>query len=258
MKRDPWSALLDRIATGGVELRAADADSLSADGCDASATAVRFHLGEPADLPPAERLLRSVRLTGLAQALQSSGGVGEEAIRRLLVEARGVFAERCKEIQDSTSYPATPITGRDWTDGATIARCAEACARIAAAIGPLRLETNMQEIRIAATLAVCSHYHHLVGPAMIAVSDTYEREGWTDRAAGNYEAVIADFSWILDDLIEDEDAPDGDEATALGALRRAHERSQALGAGDAAEHAARIAAIDAVLVREEDDDGDDE
>ncbi len=90
-------------------------------------------------------------------------------------------------------------------------------------------EENASALWAKATLAVSSHYHHLVGPAMLANADCQERLGNAARAAQMYRAVVGDFEFLVD-----EDRPDGpldeDERTAIESLRTAADRLLALGA----------------------------
>ena len=87
----------------------------------------------------------------------------------------------------------------------------------------LAREENASALWARATLAVCSHYHHMVGPAMLANADCQERLGNTDKAAQMYRAVVADFEFLLGDDAA-EDPVDEDERTAIESLRTALRR----------------------------------
>jgi hypothetical protein len=75
-----------------------------------------------------------------------------------------------------------------------------------------------------AILAVQSHYHHIVSPAMIARGDCNERLGRLGVARQIYDAVIADFRWLVDEFDTDPESLDDGAFSAIGNLARAVER----------------------------------
>ncbi len=132
--------------------------------------------------------------------------------------------------QASGYYPDGTISAQVWLSGAGYANlCRELTLHFRKA-GWLKREENASALWARSTLAVCSHYHHMVGPAMLANADCQERLGNADRAAQMYRAVVADFEFLLDE--EHADVPlDEDERTAIESLRTALRRLLEIGAG---------------------------
>lgn len=120
--------------------------------------------------------------------------------------------------------------------------------------GWLGNEANTANLWAKATLAVCSHYHDMVGPAMLAVADCAERQGKPGEAISSYRAVVADFAWLSDEWKEETVAPPEDQRLALSCLKTAAERLISLGAGDRESPeklAELIATLDAILSRDQ-------
>ena len=176
------------------------------------------------------------------------------------LEGRGEAAVALERLQESVvrvwreadGYPARPIRADVWIDGAACATMGHALTRRLRADGALEDETAASALWAQATLAVCSHYRHLVGPAMVAHADCHERRGDPERAADLYRAVVRDFADLADGGegggAGDEDGGAGDEdgRTAREALATAVDRLRALGVPtvddiDLAELAARAA-----------------
>ncbi len=126
-------------------------------------------------------------------------------------------------------YPDGTISALVWLRGAGYANlCRRLTLHLRDADWLLR-EENASALWAKATLAVCSHYHHLVGPAMLANADCQERLGDTHKAVQMYRAVVGDFEFLLDEDYSDA-ALDEDERTAIESLRTAADRLLALGA----------------------------
>lgn len=122
---------------------------------------------------------------------------------------------------DAGDYPASGIRGDVWMDGASLAPVAGQLAVCLQAHGLTDLEWWAHIFRCRAVLAVQSHYHHIVGPAMLARADCEVRLGRSDAALKSYGAVIADLSFLLDEYEEHGDAPMHEDREALECLLRA-------------------------------------
>ena len=137
--------------------------------------------------------------------------------------------ESIKE-QASGYYPDGTISAQVWLRGAGYANlCRELTLHFRKA-GWLAREENTSALWARATLAVCAHYHHMVGPAMLANADCQERLGNAERAAQMYRAIVGDFEFLLDEDHAD-DPLDEDERTAIESLRTALRRLLEIGTG---------------------------
>ena len=74
-------------------------------------------------------------------------------------------------------YPEGVISGDVWITGADYASHAKALTLHFGENGWLKNEANASSLWVQATIAVCSHYHDLVGPAMNASADCSRRLG---------------------------------------------------------------------------------
>ncbi|HCS53133.1 hypothetical protein [uncultured Rubinisphaera sp.] len=134
--------------------------------------------------------------------------------------------------QQANGYPANPISALVWMNGAGYGSLASALTCHFHDAGWLKREENASALWAKVTLAVCSHYHHMVGPAMLANADCHERLGNTDRAAQMYGGVVKDFSFIADDWANESTSPTDDDRLALESLQTAVQRLLANGVND--------------------------
>jgi hypothetical protein len=133
------------------------------------------------------------------------------------------------DIKDrANGYPRAPIDGAVWFAGRRMIDLTERLTLHFRAAGWLRKEFLASWLWGKATLAVCAHYHHMVGPAMLACADCHERLGEPAEAIDRYEAVIGDFMFLLDEWEPETLAPAGDDRAAIECLRHAAERVLAL------------------------------
>ena len=146
-----------------------------------------------------------------------------EVLERLDKEIEAIRA------QAKGYYPDGSISATVWFSGAGYANlCRRLTLHFREADWLLR-EENASALWAKATLAVCAHYHHLVGPAMLANADCQERLGNATKAAQMYRAVVGDFEFLLDDDYS-EGPHDDEERTAIESLRTAADRLLELGA----------------------------
>jgi hypothetical protein len=134
--------------------------------------------------------------------------------------------------QQANGYPANPISALVWMNGAGYGNLACALTHHFRNAGWLKLEENASALWAKATLAVCSHYHHMVGPAMLANADCHDRLGNSELATQMYGGVVKDFAFIADDWLNETDAPSDDDCLALESLQAATERLLSRGIND--------------------------
>lgn len=126
--------------------------------------------------------------------------------------------------QQANGYPANPISALVWINGAGYGNLACALTHHFRNAGWLKREENASALWAKATLAVCSHYHHMVGPAMLANADCHDRLGNAERATPMYGGVVKDFAFIAEDWLNETEAPGDDDRLALESLQTATER----------------------------------
>lgn len=150
---------------------------------------------------------------------------------QILVVLERLNAEIERVRLQADGYPATnAIAANVWLDGAGYANMACALTQHFQQAGWLKQEHNASLLWAKATTAVCSHYHHLVGPAMLAHADCHDRLGNGDRAAQMYVGVVQDFScFVLNGCNDDAEEPTEEERVAVESLQVAAQRLSATG-----------------------------
>lgn len=155
---------------------------------------------------------------------------------------------------NANGYPNGPISGNVWFAGYRMATLAERLTGYFKTAGWLGNEANAAGLWAKATLSVCSHYHNMVGPAMLAAADCAERRGDSKDAISSYNAVVADFTWLSDEWSQETEAPPEDQRVALCCLKTAAERLIVLDAAEErspAQLAELIATLEAILSRDQ-------
>lgn len=131
----------------------------------------------------------------------------------------GIEVERVRK--QANGYPGVSIDAIVWVDGVALASCGETLADFLSTKDFLKEQLRATGLWAKATLSVCSHYHHMVGPAMIAFATVSERAGNIEAAKASCNAVMRDFECILEDAEEDECKPAGEELIAIQSLKSA-------------------------------------
>lgn len=126
--------------------------------------------------------------------------------------------------RQANGYPANPISALVWMDGASYAGLSSALTSHFHEAGWLKREENASGLWAKATLAVCSHYHHMVGPAMLANADCHERLGDRDHAKLMYQAIVKDFSFLADDWSGESTPLNEEDRLAMESLQTALQR----------------------------------
>lgn len=140
---------------------------------------------------------------GLNECLE----IMEEEIERVSSQANG--------------YPNSTIAGDVWFDGATLASYGETLAGFLSEKDFVKEQAKATNLWTAAVLSVCSHYHHMVGPAMIANAEISECTGNLEYTKIAYSAVLQDFECILEYAEEEQYRPADDDLIALRSLETA-------------------------------------
>jgi hypothetical protein len=85
--------------------------------------------------------------------------------------------------------------------------------------------TNLEEIalriRLKAILQVQCHYHHIIGPAILEHCALLEKLDRIEEATGNYDCIISDFSWFLNDYGTDERVENEEDLVSIQSLNKA-------------------------------------
>lgn len=170
-----------------------------------------------------------------------------EAARREQGEfTRNILLRLDKEIesarQRAEGFPAKPIAGDVWFAGVGYSGLARDLAVHFKRAGWLEREEPASALWAKATLAVCAHYPHLVGPPILASADCHERLGDTDRAALLYKSVVKDFACLLEVAEAESGGLADEDRIALESLRQATDRLLASGE-------TRIASVDLLSLR---------
>jgi hypothetical protein len=126
--------------------------------------------------------------------------------------------------RQADGYPENPISGAVWVNGVGCANMARALTQHFKDAGWLEREENASLLWAKATLAVCSHCHDLVGPAMLANADCHDRLGKSQRATEMYRGVVKDFAFLVESYRTDDEPPTDGHRVALESLRTAIER----------------------------------
>jgi hypothetical protein len=141
-----------------------------------------------------------------------------EAAVRVLEELGREFA---KVLDKANEFGNFLIDVNVMMTGATLGSMAERYAGLLNQRGFHDLEEQAQRLRCQVVLTVQGHYRHIVGPAMIACAECNERLGNALVAAEMYQAVIADFSWLVDVWARTDEAPGDEDRCSLHCLAQA-------------------------------------
>ena len=151
------------------------------------------------------------------EARQEHEEVVVSVLRKLDVEIEHIR-------QQANGYPARPISSLVWMNGFGYGNLMSALTRHFRNASWLKHEENASAMWVKVALAVCSHYHHVVGPAMLANANCHELLGNTDRATQMYSAIVEDFSFIAEDWSNESGPPIEEDRSALESLQTASQR----------------------------------
>ncbi|EDN68117.1 hypothetical protein BGP_1545 [Beggiatoa sp. PS] len=120
--------------------------------------------------------------------------------------------------KQANGYPNSTITGGVWFGGAALASYGEALADYLSDKNLIEHEARATNLWAAAILSVCSHYHHLVGPAVVANAKIREKLGDLKSALQAYNAIVLDFECILEGCEEDDTKPFEEDLISIESL----------------------------------------
>ncbi|HEX2906668.1 MAG TPA: hypothetical protein VHO69_07405 [Phototrophicaceae bacterium] len=124
-------------------------------------------------------------------------------------------------VQAAKDYPRNPIRAEVWLNGANLR--AE-CGGLAQWFKKQNLTPEWADLVFAKTritLAIMSHYHHEVGPAMLEMAEVYLTLNDIERAKQIYHAVILDFSGFIDQYQADSEEITPEDQLSLQSLEQA-------------------------------------
>jgi hypothetical protein len=177
---------------------------------------------EALDAPGARDVAKSLLALELTTAGQRTAN--EPAVKACLDKYE---KEANKLASKAAGYPDRPITADVLMDGMELVGIGEALTRHFGKAGWVEREEDAAYLWSKAALAIYSHQHHMVGPAMLARGDCAERLGAFNKAAQVYNAIIGDFSWIVE-ATETAPSLSRNDLTVLSSLAAAIRRSLTL------------------------------
>lgn len=172
-------------------------------------------------------------LDGLSKAIEAFKHLPETASETELREAAYptliALQEECQQLrQDADGYPANPIRADVWMHGAmSLAPLTALFAEYLRQRGQIEYEEAARGMHCMVVLSVQGHYHHIVGPAMLARAECNERLERFDFAVALYRAVVGDFSWFVEEWEPEEALPE-EPRISLECLLQSLERISAL------------------------------
>jgi hypothetical protein len=109
-------------------------------------------------------------------------------------------------------------SAREYFDGVKLGELAHQIALKLREHDLRNLEEIALRIRLKALLQVQGHCHHIIGPAMLEHSELLCDLGRVDEASHNYDCIIGDFSWLLDEYRNSHADVTEEDQVALKAL----------------------------------------
>ncbi len=145
------------------------------------------------------------------------------------------------------SYPGDAVNAKDWLDGVGLGHLAVRFAEVLEQAELFEAEFLARELAVNIGCIVEGHYHHVIGPRMVALIRASDRVDRPQHAEALCDAVAGDFMWILAANIEQSTPPTPEDAISIWSLKCALEREAAMTSPPAREFNADDAAT--VLAR---------
>jgi len=114
-------------------------------------------------------------------------------------------------------------SSRDYFDGVKLGELASKIALRLRSRELLSIEDIALRIQLKALLQVQGHYHHIIGPAMLAHCEVLEKLGQNQEAQENYDCIISDFSWFLDEYDNSNEIDYDEDIISIKSLHKALE-----------------------------------
>ncbi|WP_353777681.1 hypothetical protein [Winogradskyella sp. 3972H.M.0a.05] len=137
--------------------------------------------------------------------------------------------------KQANGYPNNSINAKVWMDGFGLIENTKSLYEYFRTTAMDSETERFADLWAESTLSVCSHYHHMVGPSMIAAAEMKEKSGDTRTALVYYNAVIKDFQSFTE-FNFDEKPPNNDEIAALKSLNIALKNCLKLNNNENLEH----------------------
>ena len=102
-------------------------------------------------------------------------------------------------------------TGVNWFEGAGIGNCGAVVTNYLDDKNLIEYQERSAKVWAQAILKVCGHYHHMVGPAMVANAKISEKQGNIDRVKEICKAIVQDFETPLVQCEKHEFKPDRED-----------------------------------------------
>lgn len=132
-----------------------------------------------------------------------------------------VISDVVKTIKkDANGYPKNSINAQVWIDGFGLISNTRLIYEKTSTADYVEQTEKIADLWAESTLAVCSHYHHMVGPAMLAAAKMKEKSGKNNIALNYYKAIIGDFK-SLTELDFSEEPINKEETIAIESLKDA-------------------------------------
>jgi hypothetical protein len=172
---------------------------------------------------PDTKITAIAELCRLADALQVGkiDGTIRESVEKITYQ---LICDYGIEIaQESGDYPDSTLSGGVWMNGAILRDWAYFMAQYFNHENDKERELQMLFIRVKVTNAIMSHYHHLVGPAMVDLAVCCIDNDLPEKAEQFFNAVILDFDWLIDEYIDGSTEINEEDAISISALQQAYE-----------------------------------
>jgi hypothetical protein len=158
----------------------------------------------------------------------AAADVGDDAVTfatatlDFLTEQRDILRKRIGE------YPGNAVNAKDWLDGVGLGHQAVRLGDLLMDWGRFDLEERARDLAVNIGCIVEGHYHHVIGPRMVQAIRCADRLGKIARVRALCDAVVADFTWILEERLDDEDDLSPEEAYSIWSLQVALQREAEL------------------------------
>ena len=148
--------------------------------------------------------------------------------------------------KQSNDYPNNSINAKVWLDGFSLIESARLLYEYLNQTSLTSYTERAADLWAESTLIVCSHYHHMVGPSMIAAAEMKEKVGDLDTALIYYNAVIDDFKDFIN-INFDEEPPNDDDIVVLKSLKQAIIKTQNLNQNENLNHQELLSVVKNIL-----------
>lgn len=120
--------------------------------------------------------------------------------------------------KESNGYPEKAMSAEVWMDGYLLINSSEALVFFLSDKPYVKEEARATKIWLDTVLSICPHYHHLVGPAMIASASVAIKIGDIEYAKKAYSAVITDFLEVLESAEKEQGCLNKDDEVSINSL----------------------------------------